>query len=59
MARSGGSYVLDKDGKRRLVSRTEPQPRTGAAKAGSVAVPKTTPQPQSDSAAPVAEKEAK
>ncbi|WP_339678354.1 hypothetical protein [uncultured Zhongshania sp.] len=59
MARAGGRYVLEKDGKRRLVSRTQPQPRKGAAKAGNAVAPKTAPQAQSFNAAPAAEKEAK
>ncbi|WP_103684005.1 hypothetical protein [Zhongshania marina] len=59
MARSGGRYVLEKDGKRRLVSRTNPQPRKGAAKAGNAVDSKTAPKAQSKSASVVTEKEAK
>lgn len=58
MARSGGRYVLEKDGTRRLVSRTEPQPRKGAAKAGNAVAPKTASQSLSVSAVPATKKEA-
>lgn len=59
MARSGGRYVLEKDGKRRLVSRTQEQPRKGAATAGSSAATKTAPHPLSVSGVSAPEKEAK
>jgi hypothetical protein len=58
MARSGGRYVLEKDGKRRLVSRTQEQPRKGAATAGGSAAPKTAPHPLSVSGVSAADREA-
>jgi len=59
MARSGGRYVQDKDGKRRLVSRTQPKPRKVTAKAGNTVAPKPAPQTLNVSSVSAAEKEAK